>query len=71
MKTSGYIVQQGQRMDLTGAISRNEKTVLFEETTLVKQELWTESVLMVKNLCNQNGKTNLYYEVATSLKLPI
>jgi hypothetical protein len=37
-KTSGYIVQQGQRMDLTGAISRNEKTVLFEETTLAKKQ---------------------------------
>jgi hypothetical protein len=28
-ETSGYIVQQGQRMDLTGAISRNEKKYRF------------------------------------------
>jgi hypothetical protein len=38
-ETSGYIVQQGQRMDLTGEPLAEMKkvTVLFEETTLASK----------------------------------
>jgi hypothetical protein len=61
-------------MDLTGEplAEMKKSTVLFEETTLAsKAGVTLDGIETIngKELCNQNGKTNLYYEVATGLKI--
>lgn len=74
-ETSGYIVQQGQRMDLTGEplAEMKKSTVLFPETTLTDKAGVTldgiETINGKEAYVIKNGKTNLYYEVATGLKI--
>lgn len=74
-ETSGYIIQQGQRMDLTGdpLAEMKKSTVLFEETTLATKAGVTlngiETINGKEAYVIKNGKTNLYYEVATGLKI--
>jgi zinc protease len=74
-ETSGYIIQQGQRMDLTGEplAEMKKSTVLFEETTLASKAGVTldgiETINGKEAYVIKNDKTNLYYEVATGLKI--
>ena len=74
-ETSGYIVQQGQRMDLTGEplAQMKKSAVLFEETTLASTAGVTlngiETINGKEAYVIKNGATKLYYDVTTGLKL--
>jgi predicted Zn-dependent peptidase len=73
--TSGYIIQQGQRMDLTGEplAEMKKSTVLFEETTLASKPGvildGIETINGKEAYVIKNDKTTLYYDVTTGLKI--
>ncbi|MDG2432033.1 pitrilysin family protein [Flavobacterium sp.] len=74
-ETSGYIVQQGQRMDITGEplAEMKKSAVLFEETVLASKAGVTLEGIETFNgkeaYVIKNGTTKLYYDVTTGLKL--
>jgi hypothetical protein len=74
-ETSGYIIQQGQRMDLTGEplAQMKKSAILFEETTLAGKAGVTLEGIETFNgkeaYVIKNGATKLYYDITTGLKI--
>jgi zinc protease len=74
-ETSGYVIQQGQRMDLTGEplAEMRKSAVLFEETTLAgKAGVVLDGIETINGkeaYVIKNDKTKLYYDVTTGLKI--
>ena len=74
-ETSGYIVQQGQRIDITGEplAEMKKSAVLFEEMTMASKPGVTldgiETINGKEAYVIKNGTTKLYYDVTTGLKI--
>ncbi|MEZ7505114.1 M16 family metallopeptidase [Flavobacterium sp. Arc2] len=74
-ETNAYVLQQGQRKDFEGAelTEMKNSAVLFDELQLAKKEGVAldgiETINGKDSYAIKDGKTTLYYDVATGLKL--